>query len=285
MKKLLHILPSLIFLILVLSVRISGNDPTLSAPQSPSESLSPSATTAEATVVTTEPVVTMPSETTVATQLPTPTETISLPNEQPIVSATTAPPTIPTSATATTVPETMAPVTQYYSTDPKVIAFIEERIYTWTLPVKDGFLEVTGTRVFAASRSNGTRAHAGIDFEAPHGTKVYAITSGTVHRVALFYQGTYAVEVHNDDGSVLRYCEISTSLKAGDRVEQGDVIGAIKRATSGTEMLHVELYYGDGEGMLTQRDNKQYAYVSQSKLFQRRSDLMDPTFLKDLKPE
>ena len=194
-------------------------------------------------------------------------------------SVTTAP---STQATKPTTAPTEKPKPPVYSQNPKVAAFINERLNTWTCPVKAAFEEVVGSRTFASSRGGGKRAHAGLDFVAPHGTKVYAITSGTVQRVAIFYSSTWAVEVKNDDGSILRYCKIATNLKSGDRVEQGEIIGTIMRADSGTEMLHMEVYYGDGEGMLTQTGNKSYWYVDESKNFLRRSDLLDPTFLKDL---
>ncbi len=208
---------------------------------------------------------------------------------QPASSQTTVPPT----SQVVTQPHTQAPTqaatqatkppqTDPYSDIPKVNAFIEERMKTWSGPVKDEFGEVTGSRKFATSRGGGTRAHAGLDFVAPHGTKVYAITAGTVQRVAVFYQSTWAVEVANDDGSVLRYCEIATELEVGDRVEQGNLIGTIMRADGGTEMLHMEVYLGDEEGMLTQSGNRTYKYVDDSKYYVRRSDLLDPTFLKDL---
>lgn len=203
-------------------------------------------------------------------------EVMTQPTSQPATQATTQPATRPTTQTTT------PPSSDSYSDDPKVIAFIEQRMKTWICPVKDEFGEVTGSRKFATSRGGGKRAHAGLDFVAPHGTKVYAITSGTVQRVAVFYQSTWAVEVMNDDGSILRYCEIATELEVGDRVEQGDIIGTIMRADGGTEMLHMEVYYGDGEGMLTQSENKTYTYVDDSKNYVRRSDLLDPTFLKDL---
>ena len=180
-----------------------------------------------------------------------------------------------------TEPPTQPPVKEY-SDNPTANAFIQARLATWICPVKDAFGEVVGSRTFASSRGGGTRAHAGLDFVAPHGTKVYAITSGTVQRVAVFYKNTYAVEVKNDDGSILRYCEIATNLQVGDRVEQGNVIGTILRADGGTEMLHMEVYLGDGDGALTQKDNTIYKYVDASKKFLRRSDLIDPTFLKDL---
>ena len=216
---------------------------------------------------------------TVATTLSTQATTLPI---ETTVETTMAPTTEPTTVPTTVPPET-EPAIEYYSEDPVIIEFIDERIYDWTSPLRTEFGEVVGERTFGSSRSNGNRAHAGIDFVAPQGTKVYAITSGTVRRVALFYQSTYAVEVVNDDGSLLRYCEISTSLKAGDRVKQGDEIGTIKRADSGTEMLHMELYYGDREDQLTQTWNTVYTYLDKDKGYMRRPDLMDPTFLKDLK--
>ena len=209
----------------------------------------------------------------------------SLQSTTQISSAATS---LPTSAPATQAPTqhttqpTSKPATKPSSNDPKVDSFIQEKMKSWICPVKVSFGEVVGSRTFASSRGGGKRAHAGLDFVAPHGTMVYAITSGTVQRVAVFYQNTWAVEVVNDDGSILRYCEIATELKVGDRVKQGDVIGSILRAESGTEMLHMEVYYGDGEGMLTQTGNSTYKYVDSSKSFLRRSDLLDPTFLKDL---
>ena len=206
-----------------------------------------------------------------ATSVPATSE----PATQPSTQASTQPSTKPATQPATT------PQNPTYSEDPKVTAFIAQRMKTWICPVKDAFGEVVGSRTFASSRGGGARAHAGLDFVAPHGTKVYAITSGTVQRVAVFYQNTWAVEVVNDDGSILRYCEIATELKVGDYVQQGDIIGTILRANGGTEMLHMEVYYGDGEGMLTQSGNKSYKYVN-SKNYMRRSDLLDPTFLKDL---
>ena len=204
------------------------------------------------------------------TQPPTEAETVP-PTQSP-----TEPPTQPPKAP--TVPKVPVPD----EVENVVEAFRTQCMQSWTLPLKAEFGEVVGSREFASSRSSGKRAHAGIDFVAPHGTKVYAITSGTVQRVALFYQNTSAVEVVNDDGSVLRYCEIKTSLETGDKVKQGDLLGTILRAESGTEMLHMEVYLGDGEGMLTQGSNRAYTYLETDKHFQRRGDLLDPTFLKDL---
>ena len=210
--------------------------------------------------------------------LPSSVPDTQIPTQAP-TQAPTQPATMKPTQPATTAPT--IPATKPVQTNPKVEAFVQEKMRTWICPVKDAFGDVVGSRTFASSRGGGKRAHAGLDFVAPHGTKVYAITSGTVQRVAVFYQNTWAVEVANDDGSILRYCEIKTDLKVGDYVKQGDMIGTILRADSGTEMLHMEVYLGDGEGMLTQSGNKTYKYVSE-KNFMRRSDLLDPTFLKDL---
>lgn len=202
------------------------------------------------------------------------------PAEVPTTPPTDAPTTPPTEAPTTPPKVETVPVPD--NVKEIVESFRLRCMQSWTLPVKDGFGEVTGSREFASSRSSGKRAHAGIDFVAPHGTKVYAITSGTVQRIALFYYNTSAVEVLNDDGSILRYCEIDSAVKVGERVEQGALLGTILRAESGTEMLHMEVYLGDGEGMLTQSSNRTFTYLETSKHFQRRSDLLDPTFLKDL---
>lgn len=206
--------------------------------------------------------------------LPTQSETIP----------TTLPETEPETTAPVTVPPTTGAVQRPTPTNPVVAEFEAERMKTWTCPLKVPFGEVVGSRTFASSRGGGKRAHAGLDFVAPHGTKVYAITDGTVQRVAVFFENTWAVEVKNSDGTILRYCEIATKLEVGDKLSQGDLVGTILRAeNSKTEMLHMEVYFGNGEGKLTQTGNKTYTYVDSSKNFMRRSDLMDPTFLKDLK--
>ncbi|MBE6934331.1 MAG: M23 family metallopeptidase [Ruminococcaceae bacterium] len=215
-------------------------------------------------------------------QEPQPSLPTSAPTTAPPTTApTTAPTTVPTIA-PTSPPATQPPTQKPNSSNPKVIAFVDEKMSSWTSPMRVEFGEVIGSRTFASSRGGGKRAHAGLDFVAPHGTKVYAITAGVVQRVAMFYQNTWAVEVKNDDGSILRYCEISTDLEVGDKVSQGDLVGTVLRADSGTEMLHMEVYYGDSEGSLTQTGNKSYQYIDEPKNFLRRSDLLDPTFLKDL---
>lgn len=157
--------------------------------------------------------------------------------------------------------------------------FWGSRIATWVFPVKSSVLDIySGSRYFGASRDNGARAHAGVDLVPTNGpgTNVVAMTNGTVLNYYLFYGGTYALEVKNDDGTIARYCEITSTFRAGNRVSKGQVIGQIIRNNiGGSYMLHLEMYMGNGSGSLTNSSNSTYWYVPY-KNYQRRSDLLDP---------
>jgi len=154
---------------------------------------------------------------------------------------------------------------------------------TWLQPVKG--LQTAdptgGGRYFGAPRANG-RAHAAIDFIAPNGRLVYAMTDGKVIRTSLFFQNTSAVEVQNTDGTIARYCEIAPAVSVNTIVHRGDVIGKIITNNGGTSMLHLEIYKGTGSGSLSQSSNiHNYSYVT-VRNYERRSDLIDPTGAKYL---
>ncbi len=156
----------------------------------------------------------------------------------------------------------------------------------WVKPVRATYLTVKKTgRAFGATRDSGARAHAGIDYyvNGGNGVAVYAMESGTVvEYIGSFYYGTSAVAVKHADGSVLRYSEISTSLRVGDQVTKGQQIGKIKANTlNGGTMLHLELYVGTSSGAFTNRSNTTYHYAS-GKKYQRRADLANPEFLLDI---
>lgn len=157
--------------------------------------------------------------------------------------------------------------------------FWGSRMASWIFPVTSNVLDIySGGRNFGASRDGGTRAHAGVDLVPTNGpgTNVVAMTSGTVLNYYLFYGGTYALEVKNDDGTIARYCEITSTLRAGARVTKGQIIGQIIRNNiGGSYMLHLEVYMGNGSGALTNANNHTYWYVPY-KDYQRRSDLIDP---------
>ncbi len=149
---------------------------------------------------------------------------------------------------------------------------------TWLQPVKGKQTADTtgGARYFGAARANG-RAHAAIDFIAPGGTPVYAMTDGKVIRISLFFQNTSAVEVQNTDGTIARYGEIGPAVSVGTIVHRGDVIGKIMTNNAGTAMLHLEMYRGTASGSLSQSNNSSnYTYVK-ARNYERRSDLVDPT--------
>lgn len=153
---------------------------------------------------------------------------------------------------------------------------------TWLQPVKGKQTAdpTGGARYFGAARANG-RAHAAIDLIAPNGTLVYAITDGIVIRTSLFYENTSAVEVQNTDGTIARYCEIAPAVSVNTIVHRGDVIGNIITNYDGTSMLHLEMYMGTTTGKLSQSNTSNYKYVT-VRNYQRRSDLIDPTYAKDL---
>ncbi len=149
----------------------------------------------------------------------------------------------------------------------------------WAAPLRVSYLPVTGGRAFGYLRSDGRR-HAAIDFYVNNGagTPVYAMSAGTVTGISTtFYYGTGAVTITNTDGSVLRYGEITPAVKNGAAVAKGQIIGYIaKNEYDGGTMLHLELYRGNASGSLSQT-NSQYWYVSGN--YNRRADLLDPTFL------
>ncbi|MBQ6795882.1 MAG: M23 family metallopeptidase [Clostridia bacterium] len=133
----------------------------------------------------------------------------------------------------------------------------------------------TGGRVFGSKRKDGRR-HAGMDLVVPPGTKVIAMTDGVVDNYSpTFYEGTGALTVNNADGTVVRYGEISSTLKKGTEVKRGQVIGTViaNNSPERSSMLHIEYYTGEAAGPLTCSDNLPYM---------RRSDLTDPMFIQYL---
>lgn len=159
----------------------------------------------------------------------------------------------------------------------------EYALKNWSRPLLAEINPLVGGTRFGKSRSG--RAHAAIDMvvESGAGTPIYAMADGVVMEYCPdFYYGTSSVGVKNTDGSVLRYCEISTTLRNGDTVTQGQLIGKmIPNSDTGASMLHLELYLGTREGGLTDRGNSHYDHVPDGN-YLRRADLLDPTFLLNI---
>ncbi len=177
---------------------------------------------------------------------------------------------------------------EFKVTKDAVAALKATALANWVAPVKkSGYLNIkVAPRYFGARRDGGARAHAGIDIHYRYngkGTPVYAMESGKVVEYSSnFYGGMQAIAVQHADGSVARYCEISTSLRVGAKVTKGQQIATIAKSNIGGDtMLHLEIYMGTASGKLSNTSNKTYDYVP-NKGYNRRRDLVDPSFVIDL---
>lgn len=112
--------------------------------------------------------------------------------------------------------------------------------------------------------------HTGVDLYCEPGEPVYAIEDGLVVNVCPFtgsrakspwWNNTEAVLVEGASGVIL-YGEIKSALKTGALINEGDIIGTVKKVLKKdkglpTTMLHIELYRkgyrGDGEWWRTAR--------------------------------
>lgn len=132
----------------------------------------------------------------------------------------------------------------------------------------------SGMRRFAAGRSQGRRLHAACDLYRFKMEPILSVAPGKVVRNRYyFYQGTYAIEVVHSGGFVVRYGELDKKsiegIKKGAKVKMGQRLGYMGKVNSNCcrPMLHFELYRGNKTGPLSVGGD----------MFQRRSDLMDPT--------
>ena len=74
------------------------------------------------------------------------------------------------------------------------------------------------------------RAHRGTDYGAPHGTSVKATASGTVTRAGTWGNYGRMVAIRHTHGIETRYAHLSSiaaGIRAGARVDQGQVIGRV----------------------------------------------------------
>ena len=162
----------------------------------------------------------------------------------------------------------------------------EYKDWCYPMSIRTSIPVMGAARHFGAPRSGTSRRHAAIDLiiEDTSNTKIIACTNGTVleNNVGFYEESDNDLQIKNTDGSILRYCEISSNLQVGAHVNRGDIIGSAWINSSGNSMLHIELYEGNEIGPLSQLDYKgDYLYVTDL-YYARRKDLRDPSFIENL---
>ena len=182
------------------------------------------------------------NEPSVEAAAPTPVTVSSTPMPAKTSVAPTATPTPKPSPTPTPKP-TVTPVPSGVKGTPPVVA----SPYTW--PVSGQVQKKFSMESLLYSQTmRDWRTHSGIDLTASVGTGVKAVSGGVVDAV---YQddmmGTCVVIEHADDVKSL-YANLAEqpTVKVGDRVSTGDVIGAVGNTalfeSSEASHLHLEIY-------------------------------------------
>ncbi len=107
----------------------------------------------------------------------------------------------------------------------------DDDVLTWPLPAS----KTTISQHYGVTWSqNSAKNHTGIDITAPKGTKVYAVKGGEVTKVGSLGMsstgedwGNYIIVGHEGDQWTSCYLHVKHSMRVGDRVEEGDVIGTV----------------------------------------------------------
>lgn len=116
----------------------------------------------------------------------------------------------------------------------------------WQLPVAAGVYHLTSR--FGECSSLWSRCHTGLDFAAPSGTPIRAVSAGTITETgSAGAYGNRTIETL-EDGTQLWYChQTSIAAQTGDRVGAGEVIGSVGSTGNTTgPHLHLEVRPPDG---------------------------------------
>jgi murein DD-endopeptidase MepM/ murein hydrolase activator NlpD len=117
----------------------------------------------------------------------------------------------------------------------------------WQMPVASGVYHLTSR--FGDCSSLWSHCHTGLDFAAPSGTPVHAVTGGTVSQTG--YAGAYGNQtiVTLEDGTEMWYCHQTTiGVSPGQEIRAGEVIGTVGSTGNTTgPHLHLEVRPGAGD--------------------------------------
>lgn len=119
----------------------------------------------------------------------------------------------------------------------------------WELPIAAGTYRITGT--FGSSGSNWASTHTGLDFATAYGTRIHAVSRGTVTFTG--WDGAYGNKtvITMDDGTELWYCHQSDfGVEVGQTVSPGETIGYVGSTGNSTgNHLHLEVRPGGGDAV------------------------------------
>ena len=127
----------------------------------------------------------------------------------------------------------------------EIVANLDENI------VEDGEVEISDESVnhFMITREY-SESHQGVDIAAEEGTNIHSYCAGTVKSAGFDEKNGNYIEVEDENGYVYSYFHLKDApmLKAGDKVEAKQVIGAVGNTGESTgPHLHVEMTDKDGQ--------------------------------------
>lgn len=99
--------------------------------------------------------------------------------------------------------------------------------YVWPIP---GYSKITSPFGKRTSPTAGASSyHKGIDIGAPEGTKLYAITSGSITFADFLGGGGYTLTLSTEEEMKITYCHVSPNflVRVGDVLEKGALIATV----------------------------------------------------------